>query len=47
LPFGKQNFGWIAIDWEQPDPAIRMEIRDAEGSVVREAATTLGALAGS
>lgn len=46
-PFGKQNFGWLTIDWEQPDPAIRLEIRDVKGAVVREAATTLGALSGS
>lgn len=45
-PFGKQNFGWITVDWEAPDPGIRMEIRDAEGKVVREVSTTLGALGG-
>ncbi|MBE2179889.1 MAG: alkaline phosphatase family protein [Chthoniobacterales bacterium] len=43
-PFGQQNFGWITVDWDREDPAIRMEIRDADGKVVREAATTLGEL---
>ncbi len=43
-PFGKNNFGWITIDWDQKDPAILMEIRDTDGNVVREASTTLGEL---
>jgi alkaline phosphatase D len=43
-PFGQSNFGWITIDWEQKDPAIRLEIRDVEGKVVREARTTLAEL---
>jgi len=43
-PFGKQNFGWIAIDWDAEDPTIKLEIRDVEGQVVREAQTALGAL---
>lgn len=47
LPFGKQNFGWVTIDWEKPDPSIRLEIRDVDGKVVREAATTLGGLSGT
>jgi alkaline phosphatase D len=47
FPFGKQNFGWITIDWEKPDPSIRLEIRDVDGKVVREAATTLGGLSGT
>ena len=34
-PFGKQNFGWIAIDWDEEDPSIKLEIRDVEGKVVR------------
>ncbi len=43
-PFGKANFGWITIDWEQKDPAISLEIRDVDGTVVREARTTLAEL---
>jgi alkaline phosphatase D len=43
-PFGQPNFGWITIDWEQKDPAISLEIRDADGQVVREARTTVGEL---
>lgn len=43
-PFGKQNFGWIAIDWDEEDPTIKLEIRDVEGNVVREAQTTLNTL---
>ena len=43
-PFGKQNFGWIDIDWQAEDPTIKLEIRDVEGTVVREAQTTLKTL---
>ncbi len=43
-PFGKPNFGWISIDWQAADPGITMQIRDAEGAVVRQATTTLAAL---
>ena len=43
-PFGKENFGWIAIDWDEEDPSIKLEIRDAGGNVVREAHTTLNTL---
>lgn len=28
-----QNFGTILIDWDRPDPAIRLQIRDEEGEV--------------
>lgn len=42
--FNKANFGWITIDWGQDDPPIHLEIRDVNGRVVREAATTLGAM---
>lgn len=43
-PFGKQNFGWIQIDWQAEDPTIKLEIRDVEGNVVREVQTTLNTL---
>ena len=43
-PFGKQNFGWIDIDWQAEDPTIKLEIRDVEGNVVREVQTTLNTL---
>ena len=43
-PFGKQNFGWIDIDWQAEDPTIKLEIRNVEGKVVREAQTTLNTL---
>ena len=43
-PFGKQNFGWIDIDWDEKDPTIKLEIRDVEGKVVRKAETTLNTL---
>jgi hypothetical protein len=42
--YNQPNFGWIAIDWEQEDPTIKLEIRDLDGQVVREVQTTLNAL---
>ncbi len=32
MPFGN-NFGLIQIDWDQPDPLIRLQIRDEEGDL--------------
>jgi alkaline phosphatase D len=43
-PFGDSNFGWIEIDWEKEDPSVKLEIRDTDGKVVREADFTLGEL---
>ncbi|NLF32309.1 MAG: alkaline phosphatase family protein, partial [Planctomycetes bacterium] len=31
--FHRENFGVVAIDWDQPDPTIRLEIRDLEDAV--------------
>lgn len=42
--YNEPNFGWIAIDWNQEDPAIKLEIRDLDGKVVREVQTTLNGL---
>lgn len=38
------NFGVLTIDWEQPDPPIRLEIRDLEGNAVIGDSFTLGQL---
>lgn len=38
------NFGTILVDWSQPDPVVRMQVRDAVGDVVLQAKTTLGKL---
>jgi alkaline phosphatase D len=43
-PFGQPNFGFIEIDWEAEDPAVKLQIRDMSGRVVREVATTTGQL---
>jgi len=42
--YNQPNFGWIEIDWSQEDPAIKLEIRDLDGKVVREVQTTLNGL---
>lgn len=44
FPYGKPNFGWIEIDWAAKDPSIKLQIRSADGNVVRQASTTLAAL---
>lgn len=43
-PFGRQNFGWVDIDWTKDDPSIQLEIRDIDGQVIRKASTSLNAL---
>lgn len=42
--YNQPNFGWVEIDWDQEDPAIKLEIRDLDGKVVREVQTTLHTL---
>jgi alkaline phosphatase D len=42
--YNQPNFGWIDIDWSQEDPALKLEIRDLDGKVVREVQTTLNGL---
>lgn len=34
LTYFETNFGTVVIDWEQPDPVIRLQVRDAAGGVV-------------
>lgn len=38
------NFGLIDVDFRQPDPVVRMQIRDEQGAVVLQARTTLSRL---
>ena len=38
------NFGTIHIDWEQPDPVVRAQIRDEKGDVVLQQRMPLSAL---
>lgn len=38
------NFGTIHVDWNKPDPVIRMQVRDSKGDVVLQAKTSLSAL---
>jgi len=42
--YNQPNFGWIEINWNEEDPAIKLEIRDLDGKVVREVQTTLNSL---
>jgi alkaline phosphatase D len=34
LTYFNENFGLIDIDWDQPDPLIRLQVRDVQGDVV-------------
>ncbi len=42
--FGKENFGVLSIDWSQDDPLITLELRDIEGTTVREEEVALSQL---
>jgi len=42
--YNQPNFGWININWSEEDPAIKLEIRDLDGKIVREVQTTLNSL---
>ena len=42
--YNQPNFGLIEVDWSQEDPAIKLEVRDDDGKVVREVQTTLNTL---
>jgi alkaline phosphatase D len=33
VPYG-DHFGWIAVDWKQPDPQILVQLRDVEGDAL-------------
>ena len=34
LTYFETNFGMILVDWDQPSPIVRMQVRDAAGDVV-------------
>jgi alkaline phosphatase D len=34
LTYFDTNFGMVAVDWSQPDPVLRLQIRDEKGDVV-------------
>jgi alkaline phosphatase D len=42
--YNQPNFGWIDINWNEEDPAIKLEIRDLDGKIVLEVQTTLNSL---
>lgn len=45
--YHEENFGLIEIDWQQPDPAIRLGIHDMEGEVQLEKQLRLSQLQAS
>ena len=44
LTYFEANFGTIAINWEQAEPVIRLQVRDTEGDVVLQQKVTLSEL---
>ena len=44
LQYFDTNFGSILIDWEQPDPVIRLQVRDEKGDVVLQQRASLSQL---
>jgi alkaline phosphatase D len=44
LTYFDVNFGSIQIDWDQPDPVIRLQVRDEKGGVVMQQRLTLSQL---
>jgi alkaline phosphatase D len=44
LTYFETNFGTVQIDWEQPDPLVRLQVRDAAGTVVLQQKVTLSEL---
>ena len=43
--FSGRNFGVLEIDWSQEDPAVRLQIRNEEGSPVLDVPLSLSQLA--
>lgn len=44
LTYFEVNYGMILIDWEQADPVVRMQVRDAAGDVVLQQRVSLSQL---
>ncbi len=44
LQYFDTNFGSILIDWDQPDPIIRLQVRDEKGDVVLQQRVSLSQL---
>lgn len=44
LTYFETNFGSVHVDWEQPDPVVRMQVRDAQGAVVLQQRVSLSQL---
>lgn len=44
LTYFDVNFGSIQIDWDQPDPLVRVQVRDEKGGVVLQQRITLSQL---
>lgn len=44
LTYFETNFGMIQIDWDRPDPVVRMQVRDAAGDIVLQHRVSLSQL---
>ena len=44
LTYFDTNFGAVQVDWEQPDPIVRLQVRDEKGWVVLQRRVPLSRL---
>jgi alkaline phosphatase D len=44
LTYFDTNFGFVEVDWSQPSPLIRLQVRDEKGGVVLQQRLTLSEL---
>ena len=44
LEYFDTNFGTVVIDWDQPDPVVRLQVRDEKGAVVLQHRMSLSQL---
>jgi alkaline phosphatase D len=44
LQYFDTNFGSILIDWDQPDPVVRLQVRDEKGDIVLQQRVSLSQL---
>jgi alkaline phosphatase D len=44
LTYFETNFGAVQVDWDAPDPTVRLQVRDEKGAVVLQQRLTLSQL---
>lgn len=44
LTYFDVNFGMVLVDWQQPDPVVRLQVREEQGAVILQQRLTLSQL---